>query len=149
MKFSNYHTDQFFDEMFHPDGTPRPAASRLLDKIHSLPEGEMDLRQRGAEAALYDMGITFTVYHGNQGTDRIFPFDIIPRIVPHSDWIHIERGLKQRIVALRTADFANDHTGDGSDVRPTMASYRRFIAHAAQRYANELAPHRPSDRLSE
>ena len=57
-------------------------------------------RQRGIEAALMRMGITFTVYGDEAGTEKIFPFDLIPRIVQASDWRHIEAGLKQRIGAL-------------------------------------------------
>ena len=60
----------------------------------------MGRRQKAAEAALLQMGITFTVYGDEEGVDRVFPFDIIPRIVEPADWAYIERGLKQRIYAL-------------------------------------------------
>lgn len=111
MDFNLYETDGFYDELISPEGQPRPCAQQLIEKIHSLPKGEIELRQKGAEAALYDMGITFTVYHGDESTDRIFPFDIIPRIVPASEWRQIELGLKQRIHALNL--FINDVYNDG------------------------------------
>lgn len=72
----------------------------IIERIESLPEGELAQRQRSAEATLLQMGITFAVYGSGQESDRIFPFDIAPRIVEPSDWQHIESGLKQRIFAL-------------------------------------------------
>jgi len=100
MKFDGYVTESYYDELFEADGRPRPAARPIIDRINSLPEGEIEQRQAAAEAALLQMGITFSVYGTGEGTDRIFPFDIVPRIVEPSDWEYIERGLKQRIFAL-------------------------------------------------
>lgn len=68
--------------------------------INSLAPGDLHRRQEEIERALLRMGITFTVYGDRQGTERIFPFDIIPRIVEAFEWGHIEAGLKQRIGAL-------------------------------------------------
>lgn len=86
--------------MLTGDGSPRKGAERLIARINSLSDEELLARQREIEAALLRMGITFTVYGDDAGTEKIFPFDIIPRIVTASDWQHIERGLKQRIIAL-------------------------------------------------
>jgi len=104
--FSDYDPEGFFDEIFESKGVPRPGAGLLLDRIENLPEGDLLLRQRAAEKALLQMGITFTVYGDDAGTEKIFPFDIIPRIVTASDWSIIEQGLKQRIHALN--EFIND-----------------------------------------
>ena len=98
--FDGYDTDGFYDEMFAPDGRPRPAAQMLVKRIGSLPEGELTRRQIAAEYALLRMGITFNVYADEQGVEKIFPFDLIPRIIDASEWEWIERGLKQRIHAL-------------------------------------------------
>jgi len=100
MQFTAYDTAGFFDEMFEADGRPRAGAALLVQRIHGLPAGELLRRQRAAEQALLHMGITFNVYGDAAGTERIFPFDVIPRIVEASDWALIERGLKQRIQAL-------------------------------------------------
>ncbi len=100
MQFTAYDTDGFFDEMFEADGHPRAGSALLVQRIHSLPQGELLQRQRAAEQALLHMGITFNVYGDEAGTERIFPFDVIPRIVEAADWALIERGLKQRIQAL-------------------------------------------------
>ncbi len=96
----SYDTEGFYDEMFAPDGQPRPGAAPLIRRIETLPEGELVRRQQAAEQALLNLGITFTVYGSDDATERIFPFDILPRIVSLTDWALIERGLKQRIRAL-------------------------------------------------
>ncbi len=100
MKFSDYQTDEFYDEMFAPDGRPRAGARPLSDIIGTLSDGELKRRQESAEKSLLQMGITFNVYGDDQGTERIFPFDIIPRIVPSDEWQVLEKGLKQRVHAL-------------------------------------------------
>ena len=104
--FAQYDPGDFFDELIEADGTPRPGAQLLVDKINSLPPGDLNMRQQAAEALLLKMGITFNVYGREEGTEKIFPFDIIPRIVPADDWQHIEDGLKQRIFALN--EFLQD-----------------------------------------
>jgi uncharacterized circularly permuted ATP-grasp superfamily protein len=100
MSFAQYDPDRFFDEMFFRAGEPRPEARALTQFIDALPDGELERRQRAAERALMAMGITFNVYGDDEGTERIFPFDLIPRIVSAVEWQTIERGLKQRIHAL-------------------------------------------------
>lgn len=100
MKFHSYQTGDFFDEMFYPDGAVRPEAKTLFERIQGLGEGELAERQKAAERALIRMGITFNVYGGDEGDERIFPFDLVPRIVAAGEWETIERGLQQRIRAL-------------------------------------------------
>lgn len=100
MKFDNYDTSAFHDEMFAAAGQPHSHARALAQKIEALADGELLRRQAAAERALLHMGITFSVYGDPQGTERIFPFDVVPRIVPADEWDRLERGLKQRIRAL-------------------------------------------------
>ena len=100
MNFSNYQTEGFFDEYFDENNNPRNGSSIVIKRIESLSDGELVKRQKAAEAALFNMGVTFTVYKKEAGTERIFPFDIIPRILEQHEWEHIENGLKQRIGAL-------------------------------------------------
>ncbi len=108
--FKTYDPENFYDELIDSDGSPRPGARLLVEKIESLPEGDLALRQREAEALLLKMGITFNVYGRDEGTEKIFPFDLIPRIVSSDDWKQIETGLKQRIYALNLflQDIYND-----------------------------------------
>ena len=106
MRFDSYQTEGFYDEVFDPEGKARAEARLLLEKIESLEEGELLRCQRAAETLLLQMGITFNVYGDSAGTERIFPFDLIPRIVPAKEWDWIERGLRQRIHALN--EFIDD-----------------------------------------
>src|SRR5262245_57143158 len=106
MDFRGYQTENFFDELFRAPGTPRDGAALLIQKLESLEEGELRERQAAAEQALLRMGITFNVYGDKSGTERIFPFDVIPRIVESADWKVLERGLRQRVYALNL--FIND-----------------------------------------
>ncbi|HTS16991.1 MAG TPA: circularly permuted type 2 ATP-grasp protein [Verrucomicrobiae bacterium] len=100
MKFASYQTGSLFDEMFGENDSPRAVAKPLIDIIQSLPNGELLRRQRSAERALLQMGITFNVYGDSAGTEKIFPFDLVPRIVSSAEWSWLERGLKQRLTAL-------------------------------------------------
>jgi uncharacterized circularly permuted ATP-grasp superfamily protein len=106
MRFESYQTDGFHDEMFDESGKVRPEARLLLETIESLGEGQVLRCQRSAEQLLLQLGITFNVYGDSAGTERIFPFDLITRIVRSDEWEWIERGLKQRIHALN--EFIDD-----------------------------------------
>ena len=108
--FNVYDPEDFYDELIDADGHPRPGARLLVEKIESLPEGDLAFRQKAAEALLLKMGITFNVYGREEGTEKIWPFDIIPRIVSAEDWQKIEDGLKQRIFALN--EFIHDIYND-------------------------------------
>src|SRR5215207_6812394 len=74
--------------------------SRLRDRLARLPITDFKRRAAGAEQALYDLGITFTVYSDNNAIDRILPFDAIPRVLSAAEWVDIERGVIQRVTAL-------------------------------------------------
>ena len=100
MPFDGYDTGGFYDEMFEADGSPRASARLLFERISSVGDTELRRYQQAAEQALFRMGITFNVYGDEAGTEKIFPFDIIPRIVPAEEWTQIDRGLRQRVHAL-------------------------------------------------
>ena len=100
MRFDGYDTEGFYDELFDPQGNPRPGADVLVERINALPETELQRRQKAAEHALLNLGITFNVYGSEAQTEKIFPFDIVPRIVQAHEWKIIEKGLTQRITAL-------------------------------------------------
>ncbi|WXB15612.1 circularly permuted type 2 ATP-grasp protein [Pendulispora albinea] len=100
VRFDNYDAGDFYDEMFEAGDRPRPETAVLARKLESLSAEELRARQVAAERALLTRGITFNVYGSDAGTEKIFPFDIIPRVMPASTWTTIERGLKQRVIAL-------------------------------------------------
>lgn len=98
--FDLYKTEGFFDEAFDQNGSPRPHYKKLINRFQKLSTEEFEQRRQMADAFFLNQGVTFTVYSDNQGTERIFPFDLIPRVIPNSQWQIIERGLTQRITAL-------------------------------------------------
>ncbi|MBW4623026.1 MAG: circularly permuted type 2 ATP-grasp protein [Cyanosarcina radialis HA8281-LM2] len=118
MRFYNYDPGEFYDELFVAPGQPRPEAIPLIERINSLSDGELERRQQASQIALLKLGVTFNVYSDNEGTERIFPFDIIPRIVSASEWTHLEEGLKQRIYALNL--FINDIYNDQKIIKDSV-----------------------------
>jgi uncharacterized circularly permuted ATP-grasp superfamily protein len=90
----------FYDEMFQTDGQPRPSCRELYERIQQLSPSEILRRQEAADRSMLRLGITFNVYGAQEGAERIIPFDIVPRILEHREWVWVERGLKQRIRAL-------------------------------------------------
>ena len=107
--FGDYQIEGFFDEMFEAPNTPRPGCEALARKLAALSSQELSRRQTLAESAMVDLGITFNVYGHEQGAEKIFPFDVIPRVVSAKSWARLEAGLKQRIEALNL--FVNDIYG--------------------------------------
>lgn len=80
LHFGSYDPGTYYDEMFEAPGVPRPGTRLLMEKLNALPAGEIMARQAAAEQVLFDLGITFAVYGDDHGTEKIFPFDIIPRV---------------------------------------------------------------------
>ena len=105
-----YDTEGFFDELIGPDGRPREASAPLLTRLAEFSDGNLRLRQRAAEAALLQSGITFNVYDDGRAAERIIPFDVIPRVIAADDWSPVEAGLIQRIHAMNC--FIDDMFGD-------------------------------------
>ena len=95
-----YRCEQSYDELFEGPGRPRAAARHLANTLAGLSAAELAERRLAAELAIKIMGITFTVYSEGRNVDRAWPFDIIPRTIPKSEWLVTERGLQQRVRAL-------------------------------------------------
>lgn len=108
---TQYQTD-FYDEMLAATNRSRTFAKKIVKQLRGMDEDELELRQDAADLAIKEMGVTFTVYNEEEGgmIDRSWPFDIIPRIIPKSEWDVIEAGLKQRVKALNL--FINDLYND-------------------------------------
>ncbi len=114
-RFADYDTTGFYDEMFESNGQPRERGELLAARLQSLSHGELQRRQKAADLELLNMGITFNVYGHQAGTEKIWPFDLVPRIIESAEWKYIERGLKQRITALNL--FIDDIYHDQKIVR--------------------------------
>jgi len=98
--FENYEVDGLYDEVFSSDGRPRKHYSPLMHRLKALGKDAFEKRRRMTDILFRNQGITFTVYSDTRGVEKIFPFDLVPRIVPADEWDTIERGLVQRITAL-------------------------------------------------
>jgi uncharacterized circularly permuted ATP-grasp superfamily protein len=98
--WTTYPGEGFFDELIEA-GAGRPHAVNLTRDLAGMDPAELAARQEAADLAIKEMGITFTVYSEEGGAiDRAWPFDVIPRIIPKSEWDRVETGLKQRVQAL-------------------------------------------------
>jgi len=97
---SGYDRGAFFDEMFDPSGAVFPHYERFHALLGKLGPDDFQGKQRSVDLAFLRQGVTFNVYGDSRGAERIFPFDLVPRIIPAKEWQLIERGLVQRITAL-------------------------------------------------
>lgn len=97
---ADYDVGEFYDEMFSPSGSPRTNCQLLYKHIQELTSNDLRKRKTAAERSMIRLGITFNVYGEQEGTERIIPFDILPRIIQGEQWSWMSKGLKQRIVAL-------------------------------------------------
>jgi len=98
--FSGYRIRSGRDEMFTPDLTVRPPYRDFLGRVQDWDAATFIQRQETADLDTLNSGITFTVYNDDAGTERIFPFSLIPRIIAPDEWNRLERGLVQRVTAL-------------------------------------------------
>lgn len=100
MMFEGYDPGAFYDEMFGGDAAVRAHCEPLFRRFGGLGEPDFLARKSASELYFLRQGITFNVYHDDRGTERIFPFDPVPRVIPAAEWDHLEAGLAQRITAL-------------------------------------------------
>jgi uncharacterized circularly permuted ATP-grasp superfamily protein len=143
MKFAAYESAGFYDEMFCADGTPRSGARLLQARIEGLADGELLTRQAAAELLLLQYGITFNVYSDSAATEKIFPFDIIPRIVEAAEWDWIEKGLKQRVYALNL--FIDDIYHEQKIVKDKVVP--EYLIQSARSYRKECAGLNPPQNV--
>ncbi|MDC0369678.1 circularly permuted type 2 ATP-grasp protein [Opitutales bacterium] len=144
-QFKNYSVDHFFDEMFiDKEGkNPRPHYERIFKRLDSLTESEISERRQQADTSFLEHGITFTVYGEEGGTERIFPFDPIPRVIPESEWSVVERGLRQRIIALNL--FLNDIYHDGKIIKDGVIPEE--IIRSSKNFRPEMAGFEPPQEV--
>jgi uncharacterized circularly permuted ATP-grasp superfamily protein len=128
--FSSYESPVGYDEMMDADGSARLQYRPLFDELRASSPGELGLRQVEADKAFLTQGITFTVYGDEEGTERIFPFDLLPRIITAAEWSTLVAGLSQRLTAINL--FLKDiyHEGrilaEGIVPRDLLYSCRHF-----------------------
>ena len=134
--FADYDCGGFFDEAHDERGHPRPHYEALVEQMNAFPPGELARREKLRAEAFRTAGITFTVYGEGDGVERTFPLDLVPRVIPHDEWDHLERGLVQRITVLNR--FLEDlYVGERAAVRDgvipwwLVASSTGFVREAA------------------
>ena len=132
--FAHYELDASFDEMFAPGHAPRDAYRLLFDRLLELPATELRHRQQAADRAFLNQGVTFTVYGNDEGTERIFPYDILPRIITGSEWSVVERGLAQRLLALNL--FLKDIYHEGKILAEGIVP--RELVYSCPHYRREM-----------
>src|SRR5437016_7770154 len=102
--FSDYKAGPFYDEMFSAPDEPRAPYAKIYQKLARMVASQFEERRQQADLAFLLQGITFTVYSDGRGTERLFPFDLIPRIIPNSEWQRIDRGgrctMRRRVACL-------------------------------------------------
>lgn len=102
IQWRNYEARDVWDELIAPGGRARKGAAALKRRLARLDDDELNERRYAAQLAIRSMGISFTVYAGEESgsIDREWPFDIIPRLILKSEWDQISKGLTQRVNAL-------------------------------------------------
>jgi uncharacterized circularly permuted ATP-grasp superfamily protein len=143
MRFDAYDPGAFYDELFAGPGQARPGAQLLVQRLASLSGDDLQRRQQAAERAFLNKGITFNVYGSDDGIEKVWPFDIIPRIVEAPDWQLIERGLEQRIRALNL--FIGDLYGPQAILRDGIIP--AHVIHSAKGYLKACAGLKPPHGL--
>ncbi|HMG02729.1 MAG TPA: circularly permuted type 2 ATP-grasp protein [Edaphobacter sp.] len=134
MAMKNYLLDHAYDEMFSAPGELHRHYELLLDHFSSLPADELERRKQAADLSFLNQGITFTVYGRQEGTEKIFPYDLLPRIITAAEWAKIEHGLMQRITALNL--FLKDIYNEGHILRDGIVP--REIVFSCKQYRRQM-----------
>ena len=113
-----YELGQAYDEMFAAAQSLHTHYGPLLEHFAALPAAELQRRKQAADLTFLNQGITFTVYGHEASTERIFPYDLLPRIITAKEWERVERGLAQRITALNL--FLKDIYNDGRILKESV-----------------------------
>ena len=144
-QFQGYSTEHFFDEMFSGNGELRARShyEKIYQRLDRLTETEISERRQQADSSFLEHGITFTVYGDEGGTERIFPFDLIPRVIPESEWNVVENGLRQRIIALNL--FLNDIYHDRKIIKDKIIPEE--IINSSKNYRPEMVGFDPPQEV--
>ena len=132
--FGDYPLDSAFDEMREGNGDLRAHYRALAELLAQLPPDELQRRKQSADLSFLTQGITFTVYGRDEGTERIFPYDLLPRLITSAEWDKIERGLTQRITALN--HFLRDIYSDAKILNDQVIP--RELVYSCKQYRRQM-----------
>ena len=133
-RFEAYALGEPYDEMFASPAVARPAYGELWARLQDLDPASMHERQAAADLAFLHQGITFTVYGNSEGTEKIFPYDLIPRIITAAEWDVVDRGLTQRLTALNL--FLEDLYSDARVLEDGIVP--RHLVYSCKHYRREM-----------
>ncbi|MEX1177504.1 MAG: circularly permuted type 2 ATP-grasp protein [Nitriliruptor sp.] len=141
--FSGYEDGGFFDEAFEPSGAVRPHYEAVVARLRGFSPDDLDRRERIRDQLFRSQGITFTVYGDvaagsgrpeDAGVERTFPMDLLPRVIPASEWEVIERGVAQRVTALNR--FLEDlYVGEQAAIHDRVVP--RWLVQTAEGFRRE------------
>jgi uncharacterized circularly permuted ATP-grasp superfamily protein len=129
-----YQLEGAFDEMFDRAGQPHAHCGALMEDLLSNSPADLRQYQTEADRAFLTQGITFTVYGDEQGTERIFPYDLLPRVITAGDWQTLERGLTQRLTAINL--FLKDVYHEGRILAEGVVP--RDLIYSCRHYRREM-----------
>lgn len=133
--FEQYELDTtHYDELFSDGMTPRSHYSPLYERLMDISAEELQQRKQAADLSFLHQGITFTVYGAEEGTERIIPYDLLPRIITSAEWDRVERGLKQRIEAINL--FLKDIYNEGRILKDGVVP--RDLIYSCKHYRREM-----------
>jgi uncharacterized circularly permuted ATP-grasp superfamily protein len=139
--FERYQTPPgTYDELFESSGAPRAGLGGVLAALGASTPEDFAKAQGLAEMAMLNQGVTFSVYSDNRGTEKVFPFDLVPRIIAAADWAKLERGLAQRVLAI--GHFLDDVYGEQKILRDGVIPAELVLG--AQQYLPGLRGIRPA-----
>ncbi len=121
--------------MFERPGVPRAPYAKLFEVVARLDQEQYQKRRELADLAFLIQGITFTVYSDGQNTERLFPFDLVPRILTRPEWDLIERGLTQRVQTLNL--FLQDIYGPQRILKDRVVP--RSLIYSSPQFRREMA----------
>ncbi len=119
---------RFFNEMFLPDGTVRPHYQPFADWLADTEPDRIAQKRAEADVMFHRVGITFAVYGEESGTERLIPFDIVPRIIPAQEWKMLEQGLRQRVQTLNA--FLHDIYHDQEIIKAGIVPPEKIIGNS-------------------
>jgi len=134
--FEGYDRGDFFDEVFAGDGAVRPGYRALVERLRDVTPEDLQRRERVRDGIFHAQGITFTVYGDDEGTERTFPMDLLPRVITADEWDVIERGVVQRVTALNR--FLSDlYSGEQTALRDGVVP--RWLVTSADDFVRQAA----------
>ena len=132
--FDAYDRDGFFDEVFAADGSVRSHYAGVIGRLAGFAPEELLRRERIRDRIFRTQGITFTLADDEDGLERTFPMDLLPRVIPADEWDVIERGIVQRVTALNR--FLEDlYVGEQAAIRDRVVP--RWLVHTAEGFRRE------------